>query len=157
MNALKSILSQVSILENHHHVGLSRKSWDGRFSRNNLGNHKNLEHIEISTSTNSRDRYGDIKNHDLCMKLELPCFNSLLKIEELLEWVAQVERFFDYSKILDEKQENLLAYKLKDVVYAKTLVPRCIKLKEVFETLLTVLLQRYQICEDLNFLSLNRD
>ena len=59
MNALKSILSHVSILEkNHHNAGISSKSGDGRFSRNNPCQGKNLEHIEISTSTNSRDRYG---------------------------------------------------------------------------------------------------
>ena len=68
MNALKIILSHVSRLENHLHVGISSKSGDGGFSRNNPCNGKNLEHIEISTSTNSRDRDGDKENHDLCMK-----------------------------------------------------------------------------------------
>ena len=106
MKALKIILSHLSILENHHNVGIFRKSWDGRFLRNNPCSGKNVEHIEISTSTNSGDRDGDNKNHDLCMKLELPYFNSLLKIEELLEWLAEVERFFDYTKILDENHQS---------------------------------------------------
>ena len=49
------------------------------------------------------------------MKLELPCFNCLLKIEEFLDWLAEVERLFDYTKILEEMQAKLEAYKLKGV------------------------------------------
>ena len=41
MNALKSTLSHVSRLENHHNGGISRKSGDGRFSGNNPCNEKN--------------------------------------------------------------------------------------------------------------------
>ena len=130
MNSLKSILLHVSRLENHHHAGISSKSGDGRFSRNNPCHGNNLEHIEISTSKNSCDRYGDKENHDLCMKLELPCFNGLLKIEEYLDWLSEMERFFDYTKILDEKQAMLVAYKLKGIVYANTLVHRCVKMRK---------------------------
>ena len=45
MNALKSTLSHVSRLENHHNASISRKSWDERFSGNNPCSGKNLEHI----------------------------------------------------------------------------------------------------------------
>ena len=41
MNALKSILSHVSRLENHHHASISSKSRDDRFSRNNPCSGKN--------------------------------------------------------------------------------------------------------------------
>ena len=50
------------------------------------------------------------------MKLELPCFNGLLKIEEYLGWLFEMERFFGYTKILDENQAKLVVYKLKGVV-----------------------------------------
>ena len=69
MNTLKSILSHVSGLENHHHPGTSYKSEKGRFSEDHLGNGRNLEHIDISTSTDSRVRFKDEENHDFFMEL----------------------------------------------------------------------------------------
>ena len=97
MNTLKSILSHVSRLENHHHAGTSYKPRNGRFLEDHLG--RNIEHFNISNSTISRDIYGDEENHDFRMNLESPCFNGSSKIEEFLDWLAEVERFFDYTKI----------------------------------------------------------
>ena len=77
-----------------------------------------MEHLEISISKNSRDRYGDEKNHDFRMKLELPCFNESFKIEKFLDWLEKVERFFDYTKIPKENQAKLVAFKLKGIASA---------------------------------------
>ena len=112
MNTLKTHLSHVSGLGNHHYARTSYKSGKRKFPEEHPGNGRNLEHIDISTSTNSRDRYVDEENHDFCMKLDLPCFNGSLKIEESVDWLAEVERFFDYTKILEKKQAKLVAYKI---------------------------------------------
>ena len=47
------------------------------------------------------------------MKVELPSFNGNVSIEEYLDWVNEVERFFNYMGIIDDKQVCLVAYKLK--------------------------------------------
>ena len=47
------------------------------------------------------------------MKLELPSFNGNVPIEEFLDWVSEVEKFFDYMGTVDDKQVCLVAYKLK--------------------------------------------
>ena len=47
------------------------------------------------------------------MKVELPSFNGNVSIEEYLDWVSEVEKFFDYMGTADEKQVCLVAYKLK--------------------------------------------
>ena len=47
------------------------------------------------------------------MKVELPSFNGNVSIEEYLDWVNEVERFFNYMGIVDDKQVCLVAYKLK--------------------------------------------
>ena len=47
------------------------------------------------------------------MKVELPSFNGNVSIEEYLDWVSEVEKFFDYMGIADHKQVCLVAYKLK--------------------------------------------
>ena len=47
------------------------------------------------------------------MKVELPSFNGNISIEEYLDWVSEVEKFFDYMGTADDKQVYLVAYKLK--------------------------------------------
>ena len=37
------------------------------------------------------------------MKVELPSFNGNVSIEEYLDWVNKVEKFFDYMGIVDDK------------------------------------------------------
>ena len=36
-------------------------------------------------------------------------------IEEFLDWLADIDRFFDYMKIPSEKRVRLVAYRLKGV------------------------------------------
>ena len=52
------------------------------------------------------------------MKVELPSFNGNLSIEEYLDWVSEVKKFFDYMGTVDDKQVYLVAYKLKGGVSA---------------------------------------
>ena len=47
------------------------------------------------------------------MKVELSSFNGNVSIEEYLDWVSKVEKFFDYMGTADDKQVCLVAYKLK--------------------------------------------
>ena len=47
------------------------------------------------------------------MKIELPSFNGNVSIEQYLDWVNEVEIFFDYVGTADDKQVCLVAYKLK--------------------------------------------
>ena len=68
---------------------------------------------DYSTSTISRANHGSDDRHDYRMKIDLPQFNGQLKIEEFKDWLAEVKRFFDYTKIVEEKQAKLVAYKLK--------------------------------------------
>ena len=169
MNTLKIILSNVSGLESHHQAGTSYKSEKGKLPEEYPGNGRNVEHMDISTSTNSRDRYGDEENRDFRMNIDLPCFNGSLKIEEFLDWLAEVERFFDYTKIPEEKQAKLVAYKLKGVTSAwweqvqqtrnrsaKSLVRTWVKMKKLLKNRFLppdfeqVLYQQFQRCRQGN-------
>ena len=47
------------------------------------------------------------------MKVELLSFNGNVSIEEYIDWVNEVEIFFDYMGTTDDKQVFLVAYKLK--------------------------------------------
>ena len=62
-------------------------------------------------------RYNDgdyQEQRDYWMKVELPSFNGNVSIEEYLDWVSEVEIFFDYMGTANDKQVCLVAYKLKE-------------------------------------------
>ena len=50
---------------------------------------------------------------DFCFKVDIPFFSSSLNIEELLDWVVEVDKFFDYMEVAEEKRVRLVACRLK--------------------------------------------
>ena len=52
-------------------------------------------------------------NQEYHMKMELPSFNGYVTIEEFLDLVTEVERFFAYMETSEDKQVGLVGYKLK--------------------------------------------
>ncbi|XP_038973523.1 uncharacterized protein LOC113461341 [Phoenix dactylifera] len=56
---------------------------------------------------------GDHGSSDFRLKVDLPTFNGNLHIKGFLDWLAEVEKFFDYMEIPDQKKVKLVAYKLK--------------------------------------------
>ena len=69
-------------------------SEDGEYVERVLRNHRG------SVRDNGRD-YQEQK--DYRMKVELPSFNGNVFIEEYLDWVSKVEKFFDYMGRVDDK------------------------------------------------------
>ena len=62
----------------------------------------------------ARDNGRDYQEQrDYQIKVKLPSFNGNVSIEEYLDWVSEMEKFFDYMSIADDKQLCLVAYKLK--------------------------------------------
>ena len=79
-------------------------SEDEEYAERVLGNHRGP----------ARDNGWDYQEQrDNRMKVELPSFNGNVSIEKYLDWVSEVEKFFDYIGIADDKQVCLVAYKLK--------------------------------------------
>ncbi|CAL5370344.1 unnamed protein product [Camellia sinensis] len=52
-------------------------------------------------------------NNNYRMRMDLSSFNGQLNIEDFLDWLNEVEWFFDYMDIEEEKKVKLVAYKLK--------------------------------------------
>lgn len=50
---------------------------------------------------------------DYRIKIDLPYFDGNMDIEDFLDWIQTVEKFFDYMRVPESKQVRLVAYKLK--------------------------------------------
>ena len=58
--------------------------------------------------------YDQSDGGDFHLKVDLPYFNGTFNIEEFLDWLAEVERFFDYKDIPEERWVKTVAYRLND-------------------------------------------
>ena len=64
--------------------------------------------VQITKILNQGPNYQDFK-----IRIDLSCFDGRLHIEDFLDWIHNVENFFDYIEILLDRQVKLVAYRLK--------------------------------------------
>ena len=48
------------------------------------------------------------------LKVDIPTFSRDLDIEEFLNWITKVDRFFEYMEILKERKIKLVAFLLSE-------------------------------------------
>ena len=62
---------------------------------------------------NLNSRRGDPSPNEYRMKIEIPSFSGNLDIESFLDWVYEVEKFFDMTYVSEEMHVKFMTYKLK--------------------------------------------
>lgn len=62
------------------------------------------------TRNHRHSRVSD--SHDFHIKVDILNFAVHLHIEEFLDWVRNIETFFEYMEVPEHKQVKLVAYKL---------------------------------------------
>ena len=58
-------------------------------------------------------RYHDRDGGDFILKVDIPYFNGNLNIEEFIDWIVDIDKFFDYMRVSEEKMIKLVACRLK--------------------------------------------
>ena len=49
-------------------------------------------------------------------KAEIPIYEGSLNVEELVDWISSLEKYFDYEEVDDKKKVKILVTRLKDHV-----------------------------------------
>lgn len=55
---------------------------------------------------------------DYRLRLDLPQYNDNMNIEDFIDWMLEVERFFDYMDIVESRKVKLVALRFKDTTSA---------------------------------------
>lgn len=79
--------------------------------------------VEDTDSENSKQeeaRDGHIRNNqyrtNYRIRADIPLYHGRMKIEDLLDWISDVERFFEFTEVAEHMHLKLVAYKLRSVV-----------------------------------------
>ena len=65
-----------------------------------------------------RDHGYERDSEDFKLKVDIPFFNGNFNIEDFIDWIAEIDKFFDYIEVLEEKRMKLVAYRLKGGAFA---------------------------------------
>ena len=63
--------------------------------------------------TDTKEYEGENFHQDFKMKVDLSNFSGKLDVEAFLDWVKNVESFFEYMEMVEDKKVKMVALKLK--------------------------------------------
>lgn len=62
-------------------------------------------------------RRQNMRYEEFKLKMDIPSFNGALHIEEFIEWMIEIERFFDYMNIEKKRQVKMIVLRFKGVAF----------------------------------------
>ncbi|CAN0838647.1 hypothetical protein LINGRAHAP2_LOCUS2269 [Linum grandiflorum] len=90
--------------------GQPRKSWGDvpiRADSYSSSEEKNLEADQGGGNRQNRNDY--------CVKVNIPLFYGTMRVDEFLDWLVDVDRFFDLMGVPENKQVKMVANRLKSI------------------------------------------
>ena len=76
---------------------------------------------DLGEITNARGRFNGARqwqpnyrgDDEYKLKVEIPNFSGDFDRKGFLDWLTEVDRLFDYTKLLDDRKVKFVAYRLK--------------------------------------------
>ncbi|CAN0909290.1 hypothetical protein LINGRAHAP2_LOCUS25712 [Linum grandiflorum] len=87
-----------------------QKSWGGVPVRADSDSNSEKRNLEADKGGGNQQKHNDYR-----VKIDIPLFYGTMRVDEFLDWLVDVDRFFDLMGVPENKQVKMVANRLKSI------------------------------------------